>query len=70
MLKRNISPSDKFTRTVFGIIMITAFFFEWGRWATMILGVLFLISAVTGYCITCEFYKKFIGKCDDCDVKK
>jgi len=65
-MNKNISKADKFTRTVFGIIMIGAFFVSWGKWITMLLGILFLISAVTGYCVTCELYKKLIGKCKEC----
>ncbi len=57
-LKNNLPPEDRFTRTVFGIIMIAAAFVSWGRWVTLVLGVLFLISAWQGYCVTCELYKK------------
>ena len=64
MLKRvgQMPPEEVFTRTVFGIIMIGCAFVPWGKWVTGILGVLFLISAFQGFCITCVFYKKFIGK--------
>ncbi|MCA9399666.1 MAG: DUF2892 domain-containing protein [Candidatus Omnitrophica bacterium] len=64
MLKRvgQMPPEEVFTRTVFGIIMIGSAFVPWGKWVTGILGVLFLISAFQGFCITCVFYKKFIGK--------
>jgi len=55
----NIPPEDRFTRTLFGVIMIAAAFFPWGRWVVMVLGILFLISAWQGYCVTCEMYKKF-----------
>lgn len=68
MMKRNISPANKFTRTVFGVIMIGALFVPWGKWVVAALGFLFLISAATGYCVTCELYKKFIGKCKECEI--
>ena len=55
----NLSPEDRFTRTVFGVIMIASVFVSWGRWITMVLGILFLISAWQGYCVTCEMYKKY-----------
>ena len=53
-----IPPEDRFTRTVFGVIMILAVFVSWGKWVVFVLGVLFLISAWLGYCATCELYKK------------
>lgn len=54
----NIKPEERFTRTVFGLIMILAAFISWGKWIVFVLGVLFLISAREGYCVTCEIYKK------------
>ena len=54
----NMKPEERFTRTVFGVIMILAAFIGWGKWVILILGVLFLISAWQGYCVTCEMYKK------------
>lgn len=65
---KNLKPESRFTRTVFGLIMIGAFFVPWGRWVVMVLGVLFLISAYNGFCITCEIYKKFWGKCEKCEL--
>ena len=58
---RNMPPEEVFTRSVFGFIMIGAFFVPWGKWVTAILGVLFLISATQGFCVTCVFYKKWLG---------
>jgi len=54
----NLKPEERFTRTVFGLIMILAAFISWGKWVVFVLGVLFLISAREGYCMTCELYKK------------
>jgi hypothetical protein len=68
-LKNNLPPKFRFTRTVFAIIMIGAMFFEWGKYAVAILGVLFLISAATGFCITCKLYEKVFG-CKECKIKK
>ncbi|MFT5169570.1 MAG: hypothetical protein ACI9E5_000778 [Candidatus Omnitrophota bacterium] len=64
MIRRvsNMKPEEIFTRTVFAFIMIGATFFTWGKWVTCILGVLFLISAMQGFCITCVIYKKFFSK--------
>ena len=69
MKKQNIPAETRFTRTVFGLIMILALFFSWGKYVVTVLGILFLISAVTGYCVTCEVYKKLWG-CKSCKVKK
>lgn len=63
----NMPPEEVFTRTVFGLIMIAAAFVSWGRWVTLVLGVLFLISAFQGFCITCVFYKRFLGKKKESD---
>lgn len=61
----NMKPEEIFTRTVFAAIMIGAFFVPWGRWVTLVLGVLFLISALQGFCITCVIYRKFFMKDGD-----
>ena len=58
----NLAPEDRFTRTVFGTIMILSALVSWGKWVVFILGVLFLISAWQGYCVTCEMYKKAVNK--------
>ena len=54
----NMKPEERFTRILFGFIMIAATFAPWGRWVVAVLGALFLISAWEGYCVTCEMYKK------------
>ena len=38
----NMKPEEIFTRTTFGVIMIAAAFVSWGKWVTLILGILFL----------------------------
>lgn len=58
----NMQPEERFTRTLFGIVMIVASFISWGKWIMLVLGVLFLASAWQGYCVTCEMYKK-CAKC-------
>jgi len=57
-----MAPEEVFTRTVFGLIMIGVTFISWGRWVTFVLGVLFLVSAFQGFCLTCFLYKKFSRK--------
>jgi len=57
-----MKPEEVFTRTVFGLIMIGAAFVSWGRWVTFTLGILFLISAFQGFCLTCFLYRKFAGR--------
>ena len=58
----NMQPEERFTRTLFGIVMIAASFISWGKWIMLVLGVLFLVSAWQGYCFTCEMYKKLNQK--------
>ena len=57
--KNNMPPEERFTRTVFGIVLIGSALVHWGRWVSLILGILFLVSAWEGYCATCEMYRKF-----------
>jgi uncharacterized iron-regulated membrane protein len=63
--EKNLPAKFRFTRTVFGVIMILAVFFSWGKYIVAILGFLFIISAITGYCVTCKIYEKF-RTCSDC----
>ncbi len=57
-----MKPEEVFTRTTFAVLLIGSSFFPWGRWVALILGILFLISALQGFCLTCWLYKKYIGK--------
>ena len=58
----NMKPEERFSRTLFGIIMIGSTFLNWGKWVVFVLGILFLVSAWQGYCATCEMYKNLIQK--------
>ncbi len=60
MPKTNIPPEDRFSRALFGVILTTAAFYSTGKWVAFILGILFLISASQGFCLTCYLYKKFL----------
>jgi len=51
-------PEERFSRTLFGVIMILSAFVSWGKWVILVLGILFLVSVQLGYCATCEMYKK------------
>ncbi|MBP9854921.1 MAG: DUF2892 domain-containing protein [Candidatus Omnitrophica bacterium] len=56
-------PAEEvFTRTFFGVVLILSAFISWGRWITLVLGILFLLSAYQGFCLTCYLYKKFVQK--------
>lgn len=60
---QNMPPEERFSRTLFGLIMIGAFFVPGGKWAVLVLGVLFLISAWQGCrCVMCEISKWIRGK--------
>ncbi len=65
---KNLPGSYRFTRTIFGLTMIVSYFFSWGRTVVAILGFLFLVSAATGFCITCKIYEKFFP-CKECKIK-
>ena len=58
----NMPPEECFTRALFGVIMILAVFVSWGKWVTLTLGILFLISAFQGFCLTCVLFRKFTKK--------
>lgn len=58
----NMPPEERFSRTLFGVVLIFAALISWGKWIAFILGILFLISAWQGYCATCELYKKISKK--------
>jgi hypothetical protein len=62
MPKVNIPPEDRFSRALFGVILTTAVFYSAGKWVAFTIGVLFLISASQGFCLTCYLYKKFQEK--------
>lgn len=64
----NMPPNYRFTRTIFGIIMIAALWFSWGKYLVAVLGALFIISAYNGFCITCWLYDKIWG-CKECKIK-
>ena len=59
---KNMPPEEVFTRTLFGLIMILAAFVSWGKWVVFVLGILFLISAFQGFCLTCWLYGRFHKK--------
>lgn len=59
MPKVKIPSEDRYARAFFGLIMTTAVLYSWGKWVTFILGILFLISASQGFCLTCYLYKRF-----------
>ena len=60
--KVTMPPEERFTRTLFGVILIGTIFVSWGKWVTLVLGILFLISAWHGFCATCYIYRKFFQK--------
>ena len=58
----SMPPEEVFSRALFGVVLILSFFASWGRWAALVMGVLFLVSALSGVCLTCIFYRKFFGQ--------
>jgi len=43
-----LTPTERAGRTIAGVVMIGAAFFDGGRWVVAMLGALFLISAWLG----------------------
>ncbi len=60
--RQQMPPEERFTRTFIGIVLVLSAFISWGKWAALILGVLFLLSAWQGVCFMCEIYKKLAKK--------
>lgn len=56
-----MSPEERFTKTLFGTILIVAFFINGGKWIVLGMGVLFLVSAAWGICWSCHL-KKLLGR--------
>ena len=52
-------PEERFTKTLFGTLLIVAFFIPDGKWLVLALGILFLVSAAWGICWSCKFSKLF-----------
>jgi hypothetical protein len=52
-------PEERFTRSLFGAILVTSPFYSAGKWVAFVLGILFFISAWQGFCLTCHLYRKF-----------
>lgn len=61
MIRRvgQMKPEEVFSRTTIGIILILSSFFSWGKWVALMVGVLFLVSVLSGICLLCELYKYF-----------
>ena len=58
----SMKEEEVFTRIVFGVTLILTPFMPGGPWIAFVLGILFLISAFQGFCLTCYLYKKFRKK--------
>jgi hypothetical protein len=58
----NIPPEDRFSRALFGVILVTAVFYSAGKWVAFGLGILFLLSASQGFCWTCHLHRKFFQR--------
>ena len=58
---KDMPAEEFFSRILFGILLIAAFFVPGGRWLALILGILFIISALSGICLTCQLYRHLFG---------
>lgn len=57
-----ITDAEKFTRLVFGSIMMLSYFVSFGKELTFVLGASLVISAVTGLCVTCKLYDLLVRR--------
>lgn len=55
-------PEERFTKIVFGMVLIGSLFFSGGKWIVLVLGILFLVSAAWGICWSCKVAKLFSNK--------
>lgn len=56
-----MKPEERFTRALFGVIMIGSVFFSWGKWVVAALGALFIASAACGApCLLCKVTNIFV----------
>lgn len=54
-----MSIQERISKIFFGVLLILSFFVQYGRWIALILGVVFLASALYGFCYKCQCQ----GKC-------
>ncbi len=47
-------PHERFSRFLFGVLLLGSFFFVWGKWVAVALGVLFVVSSLHGLCLGCK----------------
>jgi len=52
-------PEERFTKTLFGVVLILSFFVSGGKWLALSLGFLLLVSAAWGICWSCKISKLF-----------
>ncbi len=45
---------ERFSRFLFGILLVVSFCVPWGKWIAVVIGVLFVASALNGLCIGCK----------------
>ena len=55
---KSLPREEVVSRTIFGVLLILSLFVSWGKWINLVLGVLFILSALKGGCVLCSFYKK------------
>lgn len=56
-----MGADERFSKFLFGLLLIVSFFVSWGQYLSLMLGILFLISALHGYCFSCkcrQFFKQ------------
>ena len=45
---------ERFSRFLFGALLIGAFVVPWGKWVALLIGILFVASSLNGLCVGCK----------------
>ncbi len=56
--------NERFSKLIFGSLLIASLFLPCGRWIVMAVGILFLASSAYGFCWRCKCKEGVFKKCD------
>jgi len=60
--KKKMPIEEIVTRVIFGFLLVGASFFSWGKWVSLSIGILFILSASQNFCLSCYLSKLFQPK--------
>lgn len=56
-----MSEAERFSKFLFGVLLIMSFFVPWGKWLALMLGTLFLVSSLHGVCVGCKCKEQLVN---------